>query len=183
MINITYCDLKFPHCEIANRFLIAEEGVNFQRCHLIPFIFMYFKFHDLESKTDLRAHFSFQQRMEGHFLMLYRTYPDLTLKIAKWLTFYFISRVREGQFLTFKFGPIYKVKTGQNAYVKYQHRRRAHFSTLKIDPIFFIYITFLDLAVLKSKIAHILFQQRNKGGGAWRQLSTLKIDPLLHLLK
>ena len=31
---------------------------------------MYFKFHDLEAKTDLRAYFSFQQRMEGHFSML-----------------------------------------------------------------------------------------------------------------
>ena len=27
-------------------------------------------YHDLEAKTDLRASFSFQQRMEGHFSML-----------------------------------------------------------------------------------------------------------------
>ena len=31
---------------------------------------MYFKFHDLEAKIDLRAYFPFQQRMEGHFSML-----------------------------------------------------------------------------------------------------------------
>ena len=31
---------------------------------------MYFNFHDLKAKTDIRAYFSFQQRMEGHFSVL-----------------------------------------------------------------------------------------------------------------
>ena len=74
-----------------------------------------------------------------------------------------------------KVDPIYKVKTGQIAYVKFQHRRRGHFSTLKVDPIFFIYITFLDLAVINSEIAHILFQQRNKGGGV--NFQRWKVNP------
>ena len=69
---------------------------------------MYFKFHDLEAKTDLRGLFSFQQWMESRFSMLRFDLIIMLLcielilikhlKIAKWLTFYFNSRVREGQF-------------------------------------------------------------------------------------